>query len=98
MAAELKIPPAARSDKQASELVRAWVAHGGLQCSLNVNAWPDDMAATGWGILLSDIARHVADAIQQTKNLDKAGTLSKIRAVFNSELDKPTSDVAGKFV
>jgi hypothetical protein len=56
------------------------------------------MATTGWGILLSDIARHVADAMQQTKNLDEAGTLSRIRSVFNSELDKPTADVAGKFV
>jgi hypothetical protein len=98
MPAELKIPPAALSDKKACELVRAWAANGGLQCSLNVNAWPEDMATTGWGILLSDIARHVADAMQQTKNLDEAGTLSRIRSVFNSELDKPTADVAGKFV
>ena len=98
MAAELKIPPAALSDKRASELVRAWAAQGGLQCSLNVNAWPDDTVAAGWGILLSDIARHVADAVQQTKNLNKAKTLSEIRAVFNSELDKPTAEVSGKFV
>jgi hypothetical protein len=56
------------------------------------------MVAAGWGILLSDIARHVADAVQQTKNLNKAKTLSEIRAVFNSELDKPTAEVSGKFV
>ena len=98
MPAELKIPPAALSDKEACELVRAWAANGGLQCALNVNAWPDDMLAIGWGVLLSDIARHVADAVHQTKSLDPAGTLSKIRSVFNSELDKPTAETAGKFV
>ncbi|MGO9086577.1 MAG: DUF5076 domain-containing protein [Candidatus Sulfotelmatobacter sp.] len=98
MPAELRVPPGALSDKQSCELVRAWAAHGGLQCALNVNAWTDDMLAIGWGILLSDIARHVADAVQQTKNLDRERTLSKIRDVFNSELDKPTGETAGKFV
>jgi Domain of unknown function (DUF5076) len=98
MPAELKIPPAALSDKQACELVRAWAANGGLQCALNVDVWSDDMLAIGWGILLSDIARHVADAVYQTKDLDKVGTLSKIRSVFNSELEKPTAETSGKFV
>lgn len=97
MSAELMIPPGANSDKNANELVRAWAAHGGLQCSLNVDAWPDHMMAVGWGILLSDIARHVADAAQQRKNIDKLDTLLQIRKVFNAELDKPTAGTSGKF-
>jgi hypothetical protein len=35
---ELPIPPQARSDKHAVEVVRAWVAHQGLHCSLNVDS------------------------------------------------------------
>ena len=55
------------------------------------------MAAIGWGILLSDIARHVADALQQTNHLDKSSTLAQIRSVFDKEIDKPTADTSGKF-
>ena len=98
MANELAIPPGALTDKQSQELVRAWAAHGGLQCSLNPGAWPKDVAAVGWGILLSDIARHVADALQQINQMDKGGTLAQIRSVFNKEIDKPTADASGKFV
>lgn len=95
---ELNVPPGALTDQQAQELVRAWAAHGGLQCSLNPNAWPKSMAAVGWGILLSDIARHVADALHQTENLDKKGTLCQIRSVFNKEIDSPTAEATGNFV
>ena len=93
---ELAIPPGALTDKQAHELVRAWAAHGGLQCFLNPSAWPKDMAAIGWGILLSDIARHVADALQQTNHLDKSSTLAQIRSVFDKEIDEPTADTSAK--
>ncbi len=98
MSAELRVPPSAVSDKQACELIRAWAAHGGLHCSLNVDAWPDDKAAIGWGILLSDVARHVADAFHQKKSWDKEETLSKIRAVFNAELSSPSAETSGDFV
>ncbi len=98
MPAELTIPPGALSDKQSHELVRAWAAHGGLQCSLNPSAWPENMAAIGWGVLLSDIARHVVDALYQTKKMNRESTLAQIRSVFNSELETPTAETSGKFV
>ena len=98
MSAYLDIPPGARSDKQASELIRAWAAHGGLQCSLNVDAWSGEQTTIGWGILLSDIARHVSNALHERRGLDQAQTLAQIQKVFNSELDSPTEDVNGKFV
>ena len=98
MSSELKIPPGVASDNKACELIRAWAAHGGLQCSLNPGVWPEDRAAIAWGILLSDVARHVADALAQTYNLDKSATLSKIRSVFDAELDRPSAETSGKFV
>jgi len=90
------IPPSARSDKQARELVRAWVAHGGLHCSLSVDNWGEEERAA-WGILLTDVARHVADALYKSKNWDKAETIAEIRRVFNAELDHPTDEPQGKF-
>jgi len=98
MSAYLDIPPGARSDKQASELIRAWAAHGGLQCSLNVDAWSGDQTTIGWGILLSDIARHVSNALYESRRLDRTQTLAQIQKVFNSELESPTTDPNGNFV
>jgi len=98
MSAYLDIPPGAKSDKQASELIRAWAAHGGLQCSLNVDAWSGDQNTIGWGILLSDIVRHVSNALYESRQLDRAQTLAQIQKVFNSELESPTTDANGNFV
>ena len=96
MSNELPIPPSARSDKEAREVVRAWVAHRGLHCSLDVDSWGND-PRTVWAILLTDVARHVADALQQTKGWDKNETVAEIRRVFNAELASPTAEPTGKF-
>jgi hypothetical protein len=98
MSGELRVPPSAASDKKACELVRAWIAQGGLHCSLNMNAWDDEHMAIGWGILLTDIVRHVANALHESKHWDKEETIHKIRAVFNAELSAPTAKAKGKFV
>ena len=93
---ELPIPPTARDDKKSQELVRAWTANGGLHCSLNVDCWGDS-EGTVWGILLSDVARHVADALHGAKGWDKSETMEEIRRVFNAELSAPTADPKGHF-
>ena len=98
MSRELSIPPDATGDGGPCELVRAWVAHQDLHCSLNVDAWPADQAPVAWGILLSDIARHVADAFQTNHGLSKKETIAKIKDVFGSELDDPTAETEGHFV
>jgi uncharacterized protein DUF5076 len=90
---QLPVPPSARSDRNARELVRAWAAHGGLHCSLNVESWGDE-ERTAWGILLTDLVRHVANALNEAKGWDKAETVQQIRRVFNAELDSPTADAS----
>jgi hypothetical protein len=98
MSAYLEVPPGAKSDRQATELIRAWAAHGGLQCSLNINAWSGEQTTIGWGIVLSDIARHVSHALYESRQLDQTRTLAEIQRVFNSELESPTADTNGNFV
>ncbi len=93
---QLPVPPSARSDRNAREVLRAWAAHGGLHCSLNVDSWADE-ERTVWGIILTDVVRHVANALREAKGWDQAETVQEIRRVFNAELDKPTSDPSGKF-
>jgi hypothetical protein len=98
MLEELQIPPSVISDHNARELMRAWAAHGGLVCSLNPGAWSEDQAPIAWGILLSDIARHVADALHQAHGLDTSSILTQLRTVFVSELTRPSAKTKGKFV
>src|SRR3954463_13520726 len=94
---ELLIPPTAQTDPNSMEVVRAWIANGGLHCSLSPLAWPEK-EAIGWGILTSDIIRHVADALHRERGFDKQETIEKIRQVLNDELDAPTAEATGDFV
>ncbi len=94
---ELGIPPGAETDPKSGEIVRAWVAHGGLHCSINPGAWEKD-EAIGWGILLSDVARHAADALAKLKGRDRRAFLSEVQRVFNDELDAPSAETSGDFV
>jgi hypothetical protein len=94
---ELGIPPEAGADPKSWEIVRAWVAHGGLHCSISAGAWENN-EAVGWGILLSDIARHAADALAKLKGQDRRAFLSEVQRVFNDELDAPSAETSGGFV
>ncbi len=92
---ELPIPPSARSDKNSQELIRAWAAHEGLHCSLSVDRWGEN-ERTAWGILLTDVVRHVANALHDAKGWDRTETVREIRRVFNAELDGPTAEPSGQ--
>jgi len=97
MQSELPVPPSARSDKKAQELIRAWSAHNGLHCSLNVGSWGDN-ERVAWAIVLTDVVQHVANALNEEKGWDKAETIREIRRVFNEELDSPTAEATGEFL
>jgi hypothetical protein len=94
---ELSIPPGAFEDPKSAELLRAWVANGGLHCNLRIGAFGDNEAIT-WGILLSDVARHVADALAKEKGIDRRETLTAIREHFDMEFDEPTAETKGGFI
>ena len=94
---ELAVPPAAKTDPKAQEMLRAWIADGGLHCTLSIGAW-QDKETIGWGILLTDVVRHVADALHKQHGADPEDTIKQIRAIFNKELDEPTADAKGGFV
>jgi hypothetical protein len=93
---ELPIPPTARSDKKAREMIRAWVADNDLHCSLEIGCWGED-ELMAWGILLTDVVRHVSDALNKDKGWNKTESIRAIRKVFNAELDSPTAEPSGKF-
>ncbi len=87
MEKELIIPEIAQNDPNAVEVVRVWVARGGQHVSIDVGVWKDPIA---WGIVLADLAGHVANAYEQETGQNKKKTLAQIKELFNKELDAPT--------
>lgn len=89
---ELAIPPVAKGDNKATEIVRIWAAAGAQQVSLRPDVW-DDPAA--WGIMLVDLAKHVANAHQQMTGTPFAQTLGRIRQGFDAEWESATDNPSG---
>jgi hypothetical protein len=91
---DLNVPSEVERDAKAREVLRAWVANGGLTCSLRPDTWGDPSA---WGIVLADVARHVANAVRDLNGEEPTATTAKILAVFNAELSEPTGEPSGRF-
>ena len=97
---ELQVPAPAIEDENAIEMARVWIAQRGLHCSLKVGTYVENSNVPEekpWGILLADIARHVARALEGGYSMDGAAVLKGIRESFENELSKPTSKVRGGF-
>jgi hypothetical protein len=95
MARELPIPAAAVHDGNSFELVRVWAAAGEQHVSIATEIWEDPGA---WGILLVDLARHVARAYEQTADADRREVFRRIREAFDVEWTHPTDMGSGSIV
>jgi Domain of unknown function (DUF5076) len=91
---ELIIPDAAKQDPSSFELVRVWVARKAQHVSLRTGVWKDPAA---WGIMLADLARHVANSYQDDGR-DPVIALQRIRDGLDAELDKPTDKPTGRLI
>lgn len=89
MSNELPIPPEAARDNDSKELARIWVAQGAQHVSLATEVW-DDPAA--WGLMLVDLARHIAAAYESTTNISASDALERIRDAFDAERAVPTDE------
>lgn len=97
---ELVVPPAAESDPNSIEVLRAWVADGAQWLSLNPHlyrnrAFEEEWA---WGLFLADTLKHIANAIHDASGKDRGHIVEKIRESFETEIKKPTTDVKGGFL
>ncbi len=93
---ELAPPPSAEDDPDSVELARTWIVNNGLHCSLNIGGFGENEVIT-WGVLLSDMARHVAEALHQRNGSDTAANLKAIAEHFNFEIKTPTAPTSGGF-
>ena len=89
----LEIPPSVAGDPKATEIARIWAAHGQQHVHLRSGLWDD---AGHWGILLVDLARHIANAYQQDGRGDYFQVLARIREIFEAEWDSPTDIARGE--
>lgn len=100
-AGELVIPPAALADGRAVEMLRVWIADGGLHCTLNIGHWEaqsgveEDLA---WGRVLADAIRHIANALHADRGIEPGETIRRLFQALEGELDVPTTAHRGRFV
>lgn len=92
---ELPVPGAVDADPEAAELIRVWAADGKQHVSLATEVWEDPAA---WGILLVDLARHIAVAYEQTSSQQYAAALKRIREGFDAEWEHATDSPTGGVV
>lgn len=92
---ELTVPPVAANSDDSREILRAWVGDNSLHCSLLPTAWDDPSA---WGLVLADVAKHVANALHEERGVSVEETLDSIRCMFNAEMLNPTDEGEGDFV
>ena len=90
---ELPIPPLALKDSSGREIARVWAAHGSQHVSLAADLWDDPFA---WGMMLVDLANHVANAYEQGHGRDRQEVLARIRAGFEAEWQNPTDEARGE--
>jgi hypothetical protein len=70
----------------AHEVLRAWVADGGLTVSVRRSF--DDPSV--WGILLADVARHVSRIYAEEDGTTEEAAMAKVVETLTSELLEPT--------
>ena len=85
---EIGIPAGAVAEAGSQEVLRAWIAGGGLHVSLLPAFETPDM----WGMLLADVARHAARAFAAEKVCSEDEAMESILELLVAELDAPTDD------
>jgi hypothetical protein len=83
---ELPLPPLVSTSTDAHEILRTWIADGNMLVALDLAFEDPEM----WGVLLVDIARHVARSYVDTGRFTEAEALTKIRTLFDTEWGDPT--------
>ena len=80
---ELPIPPDAQ-EAGGHEVLRAFVVDGGLSVSLQ-RAFDEPQT---WGVLLVDLARHVARIYEEETDMSFEDAMREIRSMFEAEWDR----------
>jgi hypothetical protein len=86
-AKQLPVPDIVLSDPNSIELLRVWAANGNQCVSVNAELWKDPAS---WGIMLVDLAKHIANAYGKSNLYDSSAALHRIKQGFDVEWNSPT--------
>ena len=89
---QLPIPGPADADPDAIEMLRVWAAGGKQHVSIDPGLWKDPAS---WGMMLVDLAKHIANAYDQTKQMDRVTALARLKEGFDAEWGHPTDVPSG---
>ncbi len=92
---QLRVPDQARNDRKSFELLRVWIANGEQHISLRAGVWSDPEA---WGMMLADLAGHIANSLEQGAGMDREEAMERIREGFETEFEAPTDEITGEIV
>jgi hypothetical protein len=86
---ELDLPPIAVSHPKSVEILRAWADPDGPQQVTLITQWEDPGI---WGLMLVDIARHLAHAYAR-QGVDHGLALARIKELIDAEWSGPTTRI-----
>ena len=89
---ELIIPPLATADPKAVEILRVWASGGKQHVAIATGLWNDPAK---WGIMLVDLARHIANIFEQSEGKDFQVALDRLKAGFDAEWSHQTDMPSG---
>jgi Domain of unknown function (DUF5076) len=95
MPKQLPIPQAAVKDRNSVEIFRVWAVENTEHVSVNAGLWKDPAM---YGLVLADLAKHIANAYKHKMNRDPQKTLERIMAGFAAEMDSPTDTPKGQVI
>ena len=88
---ELKIPPQAKDNRGAQEILRGWAWGDHQDFTIKHDFWDDP---AGWGLLLGDVARHISRSFQERRH-NQAEVYQRILDGFRIEAENPTDSPTG---
>lgn len=91
---ELELPDGVVDADQAVEVLRAWVADGNLQVIFDPETFRHDVSE--WGRLLSDIAQHVATAVEMDGQMNRNEALAQLHDAFDLNMHNPDVAMSGR--
>lgn len=84
---ELEIPQVVIQSNQKTELARIWLADGDQIAVISPRLWDDPGV---WGLMLVDLAKHVAQAYERS-GVPSSLALLKIKEAFDIEWSHSTA-------
>ena len=99
---ELRVPDGIKGDENATEMVRFWIANGEPNLTLLLGMYEDGEDCDvdelwAWGNILSDIAQHVANGLEQSHGWDFTTSVRKLTEYFNAAMAERAPGIEGGY-